>query len=195
MKRLIYGVQDVLISEIGIVLFLKTVNPSGFDIKLEAFLSEGNNDKLFIVPAANIQPGHEILFKEKNARVLSVGQLRNSIVRGLFERKTILKVGPNELKLLVGKIFIGPWFKKAVILCAVILISSVVCLIAFHPPKQPVEKPSTECIDEKQRKIIEDALVERAEKQKERISELFQTLIALIENCRLLNRSRLNHRP
>jgi len=89
----------------GVTPLLTTVDVAGFDIKLRAFLSEGNNDKLFIVPAANVQPIHQVLFREHNASVLSLSQFQNLTFQ---EEKVILKVHLNDLGLLTDTAFNKP---------------------------------------------------------------------------------------
>ena len=92
----------------GMTPLLTTVDFAGFDIKLRAFLSEENGEHLFIVPTANVQPTHEILFKEYNVRALSLDQFVKLAVRELPKEKVILKVHLNQLGLLTDTIFNKP---------------------------------------------------------------------------------------
>ena len=92
----------------GMTPLLTTVDFAGFDIKLRAFLSEENGEHLFIVPAANVQPTHEILFREYNVRALSLDQFVKLAVRELPKEKVILKVHLNQLGLLTDTIFNKP---------------------------------------------------------------------------------------
>ncbi len=89
--------------------FLDAVTPSGFDVKLNAFLSPENPDNLFIVPVSNIQPDHEILFREKNINMVSLAQFREQrlTLHHLCERKTVLTVHGHELNLLTDLIFLS----------------------------------------------------------------------------------------
>jgi formylglycine-generating enzyme required for sulfatase activity len=86
--------------------FLNAVKPVEFEIKLKAFLSENNTDKLFIVPAPNIQPAHEEQIRKENVSLLSLNQFRN--LKNVSEKKNILKVHGNELGLLVSVLFQKP---------------------------------------------------------------------------------------
>jgi O-acetyl-ADP-ribose deacetylase (regulator of RNase III) len=92
----------------GVTPLLTTVDFAGFDIKLRAFLSEENEDRLFIVPAANIQPIHQVLFNDYGVRPLSLNQFVGIAVQDFFESKVILKVHLNELELLRNTIFNEP---------------------------------------------------------------------------------------
>ncbi len=92
----------------GMTPLLTTVDPTGFNIKLKAFLSEENQDKLFIVPAANVQPTDLILFRENNVEALSLNQFQNLNVQQLLKKKVILKVHFSELELLADTIFDKP---------------------------------------------------------------------------------------
>ncbi len=90
--------------------FLEAVDLSGFEIKLQAFLSQDNKDPLFIIPAAVIHPSHETLLKEseKQVTVISLNQLQRLPAQDIFRGKTILKVHGNELKELVDVLFASP---------------------------------------------------------------------------------------
>ncbi|MDM8524958.1 CHASE2 domain-containing protein [Desulfococcaceae bacterium HSG8] len=81
--------------------YLKAVDFEGFDIKLDGFLSEKTNEKLFIVPEGNIQhKRREELIKTKDVRILTLNQFKYS-----DQKKTILEVQGDQLDLLVKKIF------------------------------------------------------------------------------------------
>lgn len=80
---------------------LEIVDPAGFEIKLDAFLSEKTIEKLFIVPATNIRQKHQDKFEEKDVKSLTLNQFEFSSA----ERKTILKVQSRELDLLSKKFF------------------------------------------------------------------------------------------
>jgi len=82
---------------------LKSVISSGFEPKLNAFLSNKNADRLFIVPEANIdQPTHLYLNQRKDVHVFALKSLPRN---GLLGRKTILKIRRNELQLLIDTLF------------------------------------------------------------------------------------------
>lgn len=83
--------------------FLATVLEAVFDAKLEGFLSEKNNDNLFIVPAANIRPKHQIWLSEKKVEVLSLNKFKFS-----GHKKSVLTVQGGELALLLEKLFNPP---------------------------------------------------------------------------------------
>jgi len=85
--------------------FLKEVYSDQFSVKLEAFISESNEDRVLIVSAANIHPKHHALLESNRVRVLSLGKLRATAVNDLFESKTILKVNGHEVDLLAGMLF------------------------------------------------------------------------------------------
>ncbi|OQX02287.1 MAG: hypothetical protein BWK80_58200 [Desulfobacteraceae bacterium IS3] len=90
--------------------FLNRVIDNGFDIKLrQGFLSEENQDKLFIVPNENFLPAHQDLCEQKNANVFSVEQFREKFTEYDFKTKTVLKVCRDELHALISLVFeMGP---------------------------------------------------------------------------------------
>jgi len=89
---------------------LKQVEMTGFEIKLKAFLSPKNNDKLFIVPAANIQ-AYKHLCHEGDVKVIL---LRNIDSRQeLFTKKTVIAVHASDLQLLVDWLFLENDTKKS----------------------------------------------------------------------------------
>jgi len=104
--------------------FLDTVIDSGFDVKLNEFLSEKNRDKLFIVPKANVRETHQILIKAKNAKDLTLNKFEFS-----DQRKTILKVQGGELESLVAKIFEPPPIKGEQIKEACLVTSCITLLM------------------------------------------------------------------
>ncbi len=90
--------------------FLDTVISGGFDIKLrQGFLSDDNQDKLFVVPETNFLPDHQDLCDQKNVKVFSIEQFREQCAEYDFKRKTILKVRSDELYALISLVFeMGP---------------------------------------------------------------------------------------
>jgi len=87
-------------------LCLKQVDMSGFEIKLKAFLSPKNNDKLFIVPAANIQEYRHLCSKE-NVQIKLLKEIAETeSIQDYFFQKTILAVHASELELLVDWLFV-----------------------------------------------------------------------------------------
>ncbi len=92
--------------------FLKSVESEGFQLKLEkGFLSEENKDMLFIVPEGDIQPVHEELCSKSNAEILSLEDFKKflSEYKGIFQKKTVLKVQGDELFSLINLVFeLGP---------------------------------------------------------------------------------------
>ncbi|KPA10217.1 hypothetical protein MHK_009577 [Candidatus Magnetomorum sp. HK-1] len=83
---------------------LKQVDMSGFEIKLKAFLSPKNNDKLFIVPAANIQ-AYKHLCHEKDVQIILLHEIDNLINKSI-DQKTIIAVHAAELQTLVDWLFL-----------------------------------------------------------------------------------------
>lgn len=107
--------------------FLKWVDAMEFDGKLNGFMSERNQDTLFIVPAANIKNHHLILFQEKNIRLLSLSRSQKTDIKKLFSQKTVLKVTENDLKVLVDTLFQKPFpirqfFKLSCTLLTIVLL-------------------------------------------------------------------------
>ena len=92
--------------------FLKSVKHEGFQLKLEkGFLSEENEDMLFIVPEEDIQPEHEDLCSKNNAEILSFEAFRDCLSKDkeIFQKKIIVKVREDELFALVSLVFeLGP---------------------------------------------------------------------------------------
>ncbi len=87
--------------------FLKTVDFGSFSIKLDAFLSEENHDRLFIIPAGNVEQKHKILFAKKDIQVLMLNHIREQSLcfQDIFRKKTILVIHGNEIESLVNLIF------------------------------------------------------------------------------------------
>ncbi len=87
-------------------LFLKQVETDGFDLKLVAFLSEDNQNRLFIVPDSNVHSENERLIQEKGASLIS---LEKDFPIEKISQKTVLKVKPDELYHLTSLAFqLGP---------------------------------------------------------------------------------------
>jgi hypothetical protein len=86
--------------------FLNAVMSDGFDIKLrQGFLSEENQDTLFIVSEGNFLPTHQELCDQKNVRVFSTEQFREQCAGYDFGRKTVLRVRSDELFDLTSLVF------------------------------------------------------------------------------------------
>ena len=88
--------------------FLKAVDQKGFDLKLKAFLSDDNPDRVFLVPAANIEPRHEAMFPGHEAEVISLAAFIARVKKGAAEKKTVIRVPENELEKLVDCLFDQP---------------------------------------------------------------------------------------
>jgi len=91
-------------------LRLKQVDMTGFEIKLKAFLSPKNNDKLFIVPAANIQV-FKYLCSEADVQIILLGEKKLNR-HELITQKTIIAVHATELNLLIDWLFYDMNSKK-----------------------------------------------------------------------------------
>ncbi len=88
--------------------FLKNVFHNLFDIKLKAFLN--SEDSLFILPVANLKPGHNELFEENHVAVISLSQFSECPVDEILKTKTVLKVHGHEITLLTDTLFKKPSF-------------------------------------------------------------------------------------
>jgi len=100
----IWCTGDIAIHE-GKQPCLKTVPQAYFSINIKSFLSQ-ENSKLFIVPAANIQPTDQAEIKKKNAEILSLNDVNfYGLLNRYKAKKIILRVHWNELHLLVEKFF------------------------------------------------------------------------------------------
>lgn len=106
---------------------LRKVDQVGFDIKLTHFLSKECDDKLFIVPAANLRKPNIQKARGENARIISLNQLQARKSNDFNAQKTILKILPNELPNLVKFIFVTSqdrkkkkyvWLLVALMVCA-----------------------------------------------------------------------------
>jgi len=84
--------------------FLKEVFANLFDAKIQAFVSQ-TQDRLFIVPLANLKNRHMQMAESANVRVMSLSEFRRLSGKKVFEQKTILKIHGNELESLVRHIF------------------------------------------------------------------------------------------
>ncbi len=88
--------------------FLKAVDGRGFELKLKAFLSNANDDRVFIVPSANVEPHHLDLFDWRDAEILTLEQFRPERIRVPEAHKSVVKVRESELPLLVDRLFRRP---------------------------------------------------------------------------------------
>jgi WD40 repeat protein len=87
---------------------LEAVFARGFQIKLQAFLSDDNPDRLFLVPVPNAESIDEALYLSENVRVVSLVEFANLPSQETLKRKTIVKVLENELAFLVRLLFHEP---------------------------------------------------------------------------------------
>lgn len=83
---------------------LYSVLSEGFDLKLKAFLSDENHDRLFLVPMTNITKVHGDQIADAGAQVLSIGDLQQKGFSRL-QKKTVLKVPSDGLPQLVKLLF------------------------------------------------------------------------------------------
>ncbi|MCP4405413.1 MAG: hypothetical protein GY801_49945, partial [bacterium] len=78
-----------------------------FRLKLEAFLDGTQQDRLFLVPAANVQSSHTSLCEQHQARLLPLREFRNLARSDFFAQKTVLAIQPEELDELT-RVFFEP---------------------------------------------------------------------------------------
>lgn len=88
--------------------FLKAVDGRGFELKLKGFLSDANDDRVFIVPSANVEPHHLDLFGGGDAEILTLEQFRLKRIQVPESPKSVVKVRESELPLLVDRLFRRP---------------------------------------------------------------------------------------
>jgi len=86
---------------------LSSVFRNGFDLKLEAFISE-SEDKLFLVPFANINPIHTKMLNEHKVRHMSLNEFSLLSKKDILKQKTIVKIHKDELQSLVNFLFVKP---------------------------------------------------------------------------------------
>ncbi len=84
--------------------YLSDVSRNQFDTKIEAFLQE-LDDRLFIVPLANLTQEHKRQSESYNTRVLTLAQFQAIPVKDHFTQKTVLQLNGHELKPFVEFIF------------------------------------------------------------------------------------------
>ena len=82
---------------------VKSVDQYGFEVKLQAFLSNENHDTLFIVPDTNIDDKIRLLLNERHD--INVLFLHDIAVHDLAAQKTIIKIRRNELPELAALLF------------------------------------------------------------------------------------------
>ena len=88
--------------------FLKAVDVAGFSCKLQAFLEPSQSDQLFLVPAANVLPSHELLFHQQAVDVISLQQFKQHEAVETRAGKIIVKVQGDELGELIDALFHAP---------------------------------------------------------------------------------------
>ncbi|PID58867.1 hypothetical protein CSB45_02385 [candidate division KSB3 bacterium] len=87
---------------------LKHVSPKGFDGKLEAFLSNEQNDRLFLVPLSNIQTRHKDLCRQQAVTILPITQAISHLSQDGFKGKIVATVHMVELSELAEALFASP---------------------------------------------------------------------------------------
>lgn len=96
---------------------LTEVEQSGFDVKLQAFLSTANHDRVFLVPAAHLTPENMYLCRNpreatfESAQTLTPSKwyelLRHALPEA-FSQKVVVGIHAHELPLLVDILFESP---------------------------------------------------------------------------------------
>jgi len=85
--------------------WLKAMDNQQFELKLEAFLSENNTDRLFIVPNANIS-NQKKKMQNQGVDVLSLNEISKKNRKN--NNKIVLAIGPNDVPSLVEYLFEKP---------------------------------------------------------------------------------------
>ncbi len=86
---------------------LMDVDPTGFALKLAAFLDKRNGDKLFIVPLANLDSKAQRMCENSEVQVVRMGG--NEICNmSCLNTKTVLKIPADGLPELLNFLFIPP---------------------------------------------------------------------------------------
>ncbi|WP_155324655.1 hypothetical protein [Desulfosarcina ovata] len=93
---------------------LRKVDPTGFELKLDAFLASENEDDIFIVPAANINTKIKDHASFKGVACYTLGQFANLNAKNQTTQsdKLIIKVLPNELPNLMESLFLSKSIKN-----------------------------------------------------------------------------------
>jgi len=121
---------------------LKPVIPSGFDIKLNAFLSESNPDRLFIISESNLDPKHNLIIENnKNSKMISLGEFKKYATKS--GNKIILKLRSYELSQLCKILFETKKNKKTnnlIIAIGFISIILSVFFLSFNTEKDDLSK-------------------------------------------------------
>lgn len=86
--------------------WLDAVAQPGFERKLEAFVGEQTQDRLFLVPAANLHQHHKHFCREHGVQVLPLDAF--AAAAGSGQTKLVLTVAGDELPLLVTTFFAMP---------------------------------------------------------------------------------------
>ena len=106
-----------------------------FKSKLKAFLSEKNEDKLFIVPENNLNTDAcEHLCSDANAHILSLSAIKNPRVLSALNDKTILTVGPNpvDLNKLVNILFKRSYSTRFALIPLIMIVLAAVSYLKFN---------------------------------------------------------------
>ena len=86
---------------------LLDVNGDGFLLKLHAFVAPENNDLLFIVPLANMEPGVRKICADEGVPIVRLHSYE-AANPGMITGKTILTVTADELPSLIDLLFSAP---------------------------------------------------------------------------------------
>lgn len=136
--------------------FLQAVQPFVFDAKLEGFLSDDNPDRLFIVPAANIENHHQALFQQNGVNILTLNRSSKKDLPKILQQKTVLKVWENDLHLLRDFLFQKPlsvrrtFAKSAFVLLGILLLAGLWFFLqksGEDAPKMPLAETIIECLE------------------------------------------------
>jgi len=166
---------------------LRKVDPTGFELKLDAFLSPENNDEIFIVPAANFNSKIVEFASRKGAKTLTLDQFFDRTLDSYSSQteKTIVKVLPNELPELVESLFTSidkkRHLKKWILSLFIVMLIVSLPLILFPLKNLEISKDEIQSLlfhgeyDEAQNKL---ALVDRNQPW---VKQIFNNLNAKLE--------------
>ncbi|QTA80320.1 Uncharacterized protein dnl_26190 [Desulfonema limicola] len=138
-----------VLSNMGKTILLENVDQSVFDIKVRGFLSEKNEDRLFIVPAGNFKDlsgKYQKEIKAKNIKILSVDEFKALWDKNIKE-KTILKVLPNEMGKLVDLLFPREIPKKLILCCIFMILLILAVGIYKIMPEKITADHVTACLE------------------------------------------------
>ena len=131
---------------------LKQVDMSGFEIKLKAFLSPKNRDKLFIVPAANIQAFKHNCHEEQ-CKIIALNEFQQmKILKEKPSHKYILAIHATELERLVNSLFQRQSAfqtnskKTACVLLGIVWVFILMWCFQYLTTSEPLVSPETKRI-------------------------------------------------